>query len=293
MPTTPPGPLEVLEPGLLTLVEDLGRPGYAHLGVGRSGAADRDSFRLANRLVGNRETAAALEITLGGAAFRAGAGATVAVTGAPVPITVDGRPHGPNAAIAVPAGGTLRLGRPPVGLRTYLAVRGGVAVPPVLGSRSWDVLAGLGPPPLRAGDVLPIGTDIDGSPHTDVAPVAGLPSITTLGIRPGPRVDRFTADALDTLTGSPYVATPALNRVGVRLTGAPLRHAVDGELPPEGTVTGAIQIPPDGQPVLFLADHPVTGGYPVVAVVARADHGRAAQIRPGQSVRFVRLPPAN
>jgi biotin-dependent carboxylase-like uncharacterized protein len=261
--------LEVLHPGLLTLVEDLGRPGHAHLGVGASGAADRPSLRLANRLVGNRESAAALEITLGEAAFRLHIDTTVALTGAPAPITVDGREVAPNAAVRVHRGESVRVGRPSIGLRTYLAVRGGIAVPVVLGSRSRDTLADLGPPPLRMADMLPVGDDV-----------------ATLRIRPGPRVDRFTPEALETLAGSPYTATPSLDRVGIRLRGVAIRHRASEDLPPEGIVTGAVQIPPDGQPVLFLADHPVTGGYPVLAVVAGADQGLAAQIRPGQTVRF-------
>jgi biotin-dependent carboxylase-like uncharacterized protein len=278
--------LEVLHPGLLTLVEDLGRPGHAHLGVGASGAADRPSLRLANRLVGNRESAAALEITLGEAAFRLHIDTTVALTGAPAPITVDGREVAPNAAVRVHRGESVRVGRPSIGLRTYLAVRGGIAVPVVLGSRSRDTLADLGPPPLRMADMLPVGDDVVALPHVDPAPVPALPTVATLRIRPGPRVDHFTPEALETLAGSPYTATPALDRVGIRLRGVAIRHRASEDLPPEGIVTGAVQIPPDGQPVLFLADHPVTGGYPVLAVVAGADQGLAAQIRPGQTVRF-------
>jgi biotin-dependent carboxylase-like uncharacterized protein len=278
--------IEVVDPGLLTLVEDLGRPGHAHLGVGRSGAADRSSLRLANRLVGNRESAAALEITLGGAAFCFHADATIAFTGAPVPITVGGRAFAPNAPISVRPGDIARIQRPSVGLRTYLAVRGGVAVPAVLGSRSSDTLADLGPPALRAGDLLPVGHDVDGFPNADLAPVPDLPATPTLRIRPGPRHEHFTLDALATLTALPYTVTPALDRVGIRLLGAALRRRADEELPPEGTVTGAIQVPPNGQPVLFLADHPVTGGYPVIAVVASTDQDLAAQVRPGQKIRF-------
>jgi biotin-dependent carboxylase-like uncharacterized protein len=278
---------EVLDPGLLTIVEDLGRHGLAYLGVGRSGAADLASFRLANRLVGNLESAAALEITFGGATFRFGVGTTVAFTGAPVPIRVGERAFGPNAPILVRPGETVRIGRPTAGLRTYLAVRGGIAVPPVLGSRSHDVLADLGPPPLRRGDLIPIGDDLNGLPTTDLAPTPALPVEITLRVRPGPRLDHFTPDALASLIGTPYVVTPAIDRVGVRLRGTPLRHRSANELPPEGTVTGAVQVPPNGQPVLFLADHPVTGGYPVIAVVVSADHGLAAQARPGQLIRFV------
>jgi biotin-dependent carboxylase-like uncharacterized protein len=286
-----PHVFEVLDPGLLTIVEDLGRPGLAYLGVGRSGAADQASFRLANRLVGNPESAAALEITFGAAAFRFHGRATIAFTGAPAPITVGERSFAPNAPIPVRGGDTVHIGRPAVGLRTYLAVRGGVAVPPVLGSRSRDVLADLGPPPLRRGDLVPIGDEVDGPPVVDLAPRPALPAEITLRVRPGPRADRFTPAALTTLTGAPYLVTPALDRVGIRLRGPVLEYRIPGELPPEGTVTGAVQVPPDGQPVLFLVDHPVTGGYPVIAVVVLADHGLAAQARPGQSIRFALAPP--
>ena len=278
--------LEVIDPGLLTLIEDSGRYGLAHLGVGRSGAADQPSYRLANRLVGNQPTAAALEITLGGVAFRFGSTSTVALTGAPAPVTVDGTAHAPNGPLTVRAGSTVRVGRPAIGLRTYLAVRGGIAVPPVLGSRSRDILAGLGPAPLQRGDRLPIGGEIEHYPNVDLAPVPALPSEIILRTSSGPREDYFTPDALARLTAAAYHVTPVSNRVGIRLHGEPIRYRAR-DLPPEGTVTGAVQIPRDGQPVLFLADHPVTGGYPVIAVVESADHGLAAQARPGQTIRFV------
>ena len=279
--------IEVVRPGLLALVEDLGRPGLAHLGVGRSGAADLPSLLLANHLVGNRPSAAAIELTLGGAAFRFASTATVAVTGAPAPATVDGRPVDLAAQVRVPAGETLKVGRPPVGLRTYVAVRGGIAVPPVLGSRSRDTLAGIGPAQLARGDRLPIGSDVDsapGGPAPDVPPVVADP---VLRVYPGPRVDWFDDAALDTLFGDVYQVTPMSDRVGMRLAGGRLAYRRVGELPPEGVVTGSLQVPPEGQPVLFLADHPLTGGYPVIGVVAAADVGLAAQVRPGGRIRFV------
>ena len=218
--------LEVLATGALALVEDLGRPGLAASGVGRSGAADRSALRLANRLVANPEDAAGIEVVFGGLAVRASPGnrlaLTVALSGAPAPADVDGAPVGHHALVTVRPGQVLRLGTPPTGLRTYLAVRGGITVDPVLGSRSTDVLAGLGPPKLEPGQVLPVGPEPSELPLVDVAPVP---------------------------------------------------------------------VPPGGEPVLFLADHPVTGGYPVGAVVLDADVDRAAQVRPGQAVRFVLVPP--
>ncbi|SEG16606.1 biotin-dependent carboxylase uncharacterized domain-containing protein [Thermomonospora echinospora] len=281
--------IEVVRSGPLTTVQDLGRPGHAHLGVPCSGAADRRSLCLANRLVGNPEDAACLELTFGGLALRFHAPAWIAVTGAPAPLRVDGRPAGMNAPCHVPAGAPVEIGAPAAGVRTYLAVRGGLAVQPVLGSRATDLLSGLGPAPLEPGDRLPVGEWRDSPPiMVDQAPVPPLAAEPLLRVRPGPRDDWFAADALDTLTGGPYEVTADSNRVGVRLTGRPLRRARDGELPSEGMVTGAIQVPPNGLPIIFLADHPTTGGYPVIGVLAEADIPVAAQLRPGQRVRFRR-----
>ncbi|MDL4816116.1 5-oxoprolinase subunit C family protein [Actinomadura opuntiae] len=279
--------LDVLQSGLLATVQDLGRPGHAALGVGVAGAADPDSFRLANRAVGNPESAAAIEVTFGGLRVRSRGGVFAALTGAPAPLTVDGRAVAPYSVFHVPDGAELRMGTPAAGLRSYLAVRGGIAVPPVLGSRSTDTLSGLGPPPLKAGDVLPVGPPPRANPLLDVLPVAPPPaSGIELRAIPGPRADWLVPGALDALFGAPYEVTSEIDRVGMRLDGPRLEHAGRGELPSEGTVTGAVQVPPSGLPVLFLADHPVTGGYPVIAVVVSADIGRAAQARPGQRLRF-------
>jgi biotin-dependent carboxylase-like uncharacterized protein len=281
--------IEVVRPGPLTTVQDLGRPGHAHLGVPCSGAADRPSLCLANRLVGNPEGAACLELTFGGAALRFHGPAWVAVTGAPVPLCVNGRPAGMNAPCHVPAGALVEIGVPAEGVRTYLAVRGGLAVEPVLGSRATDLLSGLGPAPLERGDRLPVAGPPDGPPMAvDQAPVPPPAPEPVLRVRPGPRDDWFAPDALDTLMAGAYEVTADSNRVGVRLTGRPLERARDGELPSEGMVTGAIQVPPNGLPIIFLADHPTTGGYPVIGVLAEADIPVAAQVRPGQRVRFHR-----
>ncbi|MEU8124600.1 biotin-dependent carboxyltransferase family protein [Spirillospora sp. NPDC049024] len=279
--------IEVVRPGPLATVQDLGRPGRAHLGVPRSGAADRRAFRLANRLVGNPEGAAGVEFTFGGAVLRFHARAWIAVTGAPVPLRVDGRAHGMNAPCFVAAGALVELGTPGSGLRSYVAVRGGVAVDEVLGSRSTDLLSGLGPSPLAPGDRLPVGSAKGlGHINVDVVPAAPLPETPILRILPGPRHDWFTPTALATLTSVPYEVTPDSNRVGVRLNGPPLERARSGELGSEGVVIGSLQVPPSGLPIIFLADHPTTGGYPVVAVLASAAVAAAAQLRPGQSLRF-------
>lgn len=286
-----PAGLEVLETGPLATVQDLGRPGLARIGVGASGAADRNSFRLANRLVGNGEELAGIEVTFGGLVLRALAELTIAVTGAPCPITVDGRGAAMNSVLRVRRGAVVRLGIAERGLRSYLAVRGGLEVAPVLGSRSTDLLAGLGPPVLTAGTELPLGRPPARFPAVDVAPVRTLPGgQLLLTIEAGPRDDWFERRAMDTLLSATYEVTADSNRIGMRLAGPELPRSRPDELPSEGTVLGAIQVPPNGRPTLFLADHPVTGGYPVIAVVLSTDVDSAAQARPGQRVRF-RLAP--
>jgi biotin-dependent carboxylase-like uncharacterized protein len=278
--------IEVIRAGSLTTIQDLGRPGLAHLGVPRSGAADRDSLRLANRLVGNLEDAACLEITFGGFGARFDRAAIVALAGAPCPVRVSGHQASMYGPIQVRAGDEVSLGSPAQGVRTYLAIRGGVDVPPVLGSRSTDILAGLGPDPLWPGVLLPVGADTVGLPCVDVAPVPPIPQEIIVRVMPGPRDDWFTPAALTALTSSPYEVTSQSNRVGIRLAGRTLERSRTGELPSEGMVCGALQVPPTGQPVLFLADHPVTGGYPVIAVVWEQDVCLTAQARPGQRLRF-------
>jgi len=278
--------IEVVRAGPLTTVQDLGRPGLAHLGVGHSGAADRPAARLGNRLVGNAESAATLEVTLGGLALRFGRTGTVALTGAPVPARVSGSAVAMHTPIVLNAGDTLELGLAERGVRTYVAVRGGVAVEPVLGSRSTDTLSGLGPPSLTDGTRLPVGDAVIGFPNVDVAPVPELPAEVLLRARRGPRDDWFTDEAPNALTSEPYEVTPQSDRIGLRLRGPALERQRTEELPSEGLVEGALQVTPDGMPVLFLADHPVTGGYPVIAVVDTEHIHLAAQARPGQMIRF-------
>ncbi|PDP87894.1 allophanate hydrolase [Glycomyces fuscus] len=279
--------LEVVAAGPMTTVQDAGRFGHADLGVGRSGAADTDSYALANRLLANPPGAAALEATLGGLRVRARGPVTVAVTGAGVPLRVDGRGAAVNTVLHLPDGAELAMGVPDRGLRSYLGVRGGVDVPPVLGSRSTDVLAGLGPGLPVPGALLPVGpapADFPNVDHAPAAPVGGPEAVLRVVL--GPREDWFTEGAVRTLLSSAYEVTPRSDRVGARLSGPALERARSGELPSEGMVAGSLQVPPGGEPVLFLADHPVTGGYPVVAVVCSADLPGAAQARPGTRLRF-------
>ncbi|MFE4398290.1 MULTISPECIES: biotin-dependent carboxyltransferase family protein [Streptomycetaceae] len=281
--------LVVERPGPLTTVQDLGRRGVAHLGVPRAGALDEPALRAANRLVGNDPGAAGLESTLGGVALRAVAAVLVAVTGAPSPVRVDGRPAAWGAPVLVPAGAVLEVGAATAGVRGYLAVAGGIDVPPVLGSRSTDLLAGLGPAPLAAGDRLPVGTPPPYRARPELVPLPAPPAELVLRLRLGPRADWFTPEAVARLGRDRYLVSPTGNRVGLRTEGPPVARARDGELPSEGMVLGAVQIPPDGRPVVFLADHPTTGGYPVIGVVPAADLAAAAQARPGTPVRFVPL----
>ncbi|MFD7999028.1 5-oxoprolinase subunit C family protein [Streptomyces mirabilis] len=279
--------LAVVRAGALTTVQDRGRPGHAHLGVPRSGALDAPAAALANRLVGNPVGAAVLETTLNGCALRPRSVVTVAVTGAPCPVTVGGRPAPWGAPVRVPAGALLDIGPAHAGVRSYVAVAGGVAVDPVLGSRSTDLLSGLGPPPLTDGTVLPLGRPDGVHTRVDVVPHPGPPSELVLRVTPGPRDDWFTTSALRTLATGTYRVSSASNRIGLRTEGPSLERAVSGELPSEGMVLGAVQVPPDGRPVVFLADHPTTGGYPVIAVVRGADLPAAAQAVPGTPVRFM------
>ncbi|MDE3130849.1 MAG: biotin-dependent carboxyltransferase family protein [Acidobacteriota bacterium] len=290
--------VEVLAPGALTTIQDLGRPGWAHIGVPRSGAADRPALRIANRLVGNADGAAALETTLSGPRLRFDGAAELALTGAPVGARIAGRAVPMNHAFEVEAGEELKLAVARAGLRTYIAVRGGIVAPLALGSAATDILTGLGPAPLAAGDVLEVGparsrVEAEGgdgrpiwSPAPSPPPPVGLPD-SLLRVIVGPRSDWFTADSIKRLFSEPFGVDQASNRIGIRLTGQAFERARSGELPSEGLVPGAIQVPTDGQPIMLLADHPTTGGYPVIAVVHSDDLPLAAQLRPGQHLRFV------
>ena len=317
----------VVDPGLLTLVQDLGRPGLGDLGVVASGAADRDAARQANRLVGNRSREAVLETVLGGLTLTAHGHQVMALAGAEAGGTITAAD---GATRRVPArtpfvvldGQTLTVDEPVGGLRVYVGLRGGLDVPPVLGSRSTDTLSGLGPAPLTAGDRLArrVGPDARGAagasaasptaagapaseeagvvmvgdPETSLRPMPAPGQVAVLRVVPGPRDDWFGEAGLERLFTQDWDVSQQTDRIGVRLTapddGAPLERVREGELKSEGAVRGALQVPPSGEPVLFLSDHPVTGGYPVIGVVARADLSLAAQLPPGARVRFVPHP---
>ena len=280
--------IRIVESGLLATLQDLGRAGAAALGVAPSGALDRGALRTANRLVGNPEGAAGVEITMGGLRAVAERDLWFAVAGAWGPIRLDGRDLDPYEAHEWPAGGELHLDWFAHGARAYLAVRGGLDGPAVLGSRASDLLAGLGAGPLRAGrrigvrdeasvDIPTPGISPWGAPHDDLIEVE---------LAPGPRAAWFAASASRDLFESVWTVTNDADRVGVRLDGPALARAREGELPSEGMVPGALQIPPTGRPTILLADGPVTGGYPVIAVATDASLDAIAQARPGTLLRF-------
>lgn len=295
LPSPPRRPvLQVDDPGLQTLVEDRGRHGYGDLGVPGSGAADLGAARAANDAVGNVRDAAVLE-NIGGLALTALVDTVVVVTGAEAPVSVHRRPGTTHPGRPVPQGtpvlltpGTqLTVGPATRGLRSYVGVRGGVVTAPVLGSASTDLLSGLGPAPLTPGDLVHAGR-----PSGTVAPVAASPRTDgVLRVVPGPRDDWFPG-GVRALTATRWTVSPASNRVGIRLAGdRPVVRDRDGELPSEGMVPGSVQVPPDGLPVLFLRDHAVTGGYPVIATVVPGDLDAAAQLAPGSTVIFRAVDP--
>lgn len=277
--------LEVLRPGALTTIQDRGRVGFAHLGVPGAGAADPLSLRLANRLVGNREGAAALEITLLGPTLQATTDTVIAVTGGSVAVHVDDEPVATGQTVAVAAGRTISVRAVRRGLRAYLAVAGGVRVTPILGSRSTDTLSGLGPEPLQAGQrlpILPCTESVGRYLRRLPAPDENEP----LRVIPGPHAGWFTPHALELLLEQPYQVDSASDRTGVRLKGPPLERTRQRELDSEGMVTGALQVPVDGQPIALLPNHGPTGGYPAIATVIAADLWRLGQARPAQALRF-------
>lgn len=299
--------------GPQALIQDVGRPAVGSLGVGQAGAADVWGLAEANNAVGNHAGAAAVEFLLGNAKFTAQDDVTLALGGAvgPAQILQDGKAVGDapvGEAFELAAGASLQIGFTTEGMRGYLAVKGGFAAEEVLGSRSTDTMSGLGPKPLAAGDVLGVlapaggGSDADTDPaDTDPAeadaiepvdyPIAG--EVTVLRYSPGPRDDWFGTEGLEHFEEAVWEVSTESNRVGARLKPAdgaePLQRIRSGELATEGMVTGALQVPPNGEPVLFLADHPVTGGYPVIGVVLEADIRLAAQLPPGALVQFERV----
>ncbi|HEY8528566.1 MAG TPA: 5-oxoprolinase subunit PxpB [Paenibacillaceae bacterium] len=307
--------LTVLDPGLLSTVQDLGRPGWQAFGVSAGGAADREAMRIANALVGNPPDAAVLELTLRGGAYRAEREVLVALFGADFEMFADGRPIPCGCPVRLPAGTVLSFGRPKRGCRAYLAVAGGFDVPPVLGSRSTDLRAGIGGldgRALRKGDRLPAG-----NPSPDAlrllrkleeeksAAEAGRPEIprevafvahdawfwdgrpVELRFLPGRSWERFSEGARRAFAEAEYAVSPQSDRMGVRLEEGPeLRRADTAETVSHGVVPGAVQVPAGGRPIVLGRDCQPTGGYPIIAHVIRADWWKLAQLRPGDRVVF-------
>lgn len=301
MPSSDALHFEVIAAPIPAVFQDLGRFGQTGQGVSASGALDRSSFNAANRIVGNPWNTPCLELTLGGFSFKSASRAVIGVTGADCAITVrsadssfEARPYTP---ISLEPGDVVSFANPARGMRSYLAVRGGFDVTPVLGSAATDTLAVVGPDAIVAGSILALkqmDRDLT-SVSVDEVPAFELPKagdVVTLDVVYGPRTDWFTQKGLDTLTGQLWQVTPQSSRVGIRLSAdVSLERKDNAELPSEGTANGAIQVPHSGQPVLFLADHPLTGGYPVIGAVAEHHLDLAGQIPINAKIQFRPLKP--
>ncbi|QXZ11224.1 5-oxoprolinase/urea amidolyase family protein [Comamonas sp. Y33R10-2] len=295
VPTDNAPALQVRATGLLTLFQDLGRHGQAGQGVSASGAMDQAALKTANRLVGNASNLPALETVGGGLSLQSRGEQVIAIAGAIAPITITNAAGQswamPSyAALALADGDTVTIGQPTAGARCYVAVRGGYQVQPVLGSAATDTLAHVGPPALLCGQWLGVQPAVHAVVADAALPVQALPAAdaeVVLDVELGPRTDWFTPKAVALLASQRWQVTPQSNRVGLRLAGEQaLTRSITSELPSEGTPLGAIQVPASGQPVLFLADHPLTGGYPVIGCVAAHHLDLAGQIPVGAWIRF-------
>jgi biotin-dependent carboxylase-like uncharacterized protein len=285
--------LTVIRPGILTTIQDLGRWGHQATGVPVAGPMDEYSHLLANRILGNSPSAAALEITLMGPELSSDVDVWCAVSGATFPLTIDGRPVRMHEAFPLRAGARLRFGERTAGARATLAVRGGIDVEPILGSRSTSLISRMGPfggRALKAGDELPIlGADLrvdSAAAHGRVRPLELPDGGAALRVIRGPQDHMFTPKAYDTLFGSRFIVTPSSNRMGYRLEGSPLAHAGSADILSDATPFGSIQVPASGQPILLMADRQTTGGYPKIATVITADLPLAGQLAPGDWVEF-------
>lgn len=287
--------VEVIKPGLLTTLQDAGRMGLMHIGIGRSGAFDATALRIANALCGNAPDACGLETTLVGPTLRFHADAQVAITGAPMPVAIDGKDAPMWAPLPIAAGACIAFGAARAGCRSYLAVRGGFAVEAVLGSRSQDINAALGPSggrPLHAGDRLPTAAAFDARDHVvpkwrvDPRPWFDVDTATPLRLLRGTHFDHLTETSRKQLFSRPFIVQNASNRVGIRLAGPGLEWNAPSEMISAGCLPGLVQLPPSGQPIAFGPECPVSGGYPRIGQIAAVDLPRLAQRRPGDAVRF-------
>lgn len=294
MPSDQPH-IHVQRPGLFTTIQDLGRYGFQRFGVSISGAMDRWALKVGNRLLGNPDEAAVLEVTIQGPELLFEQALTIAITGADLSPTGNGVTLPMWTVVAMPAGSRLQFGTRRQGARAYLAIAGGIEGPLILGSRSTHVrsrVGSLGGRALKRGDCLDVGAGSTASaqyvgrallpsdrPHYSSSP--------TVQVVPGPHIDRFTQEALQVLTENPYRVTSESDRMGYRLCGGELRHQSSAEIVSNAVTFGAIQVPADRQPILLMADCQTTGGYPIIATVVAADHSLAAQLCPGDSISFM------
>ena len=282
--------IEVIEPGAQTTVQDLGRRGQLRYGIPPSGALDVGAFIIANRLVGNADDAGALECTLTGPRFRVDARCAIAVTGADVPVSVNGQGVETWRTLLLEAGDTVRIGAARSGLRSYVAFSGGLDVPLRLGSRATYLrgkLGGLEGRALRKGDRLALLAATLPPVHhlaNDAVPVYGTEAVARIVL--GPQGDRFTRAGIETFLSSPYPLLPQSDRMGARFAGARIEHVRGHDIVSDGIAAGSVQVPGDGQPIVLLADRQSTGGYTKIATVCSFDLGRIAQLRPGQVLRF-------
>ncbi len=286
--------IQVQTPGLQTTVQDLGRNGFGPIGVSPSGAADPISLRLGNRLVGNAESAAGLEMMLLGGTFVFPEGATLALTGSDFGATLDDVRLDVGASVRVRAGQTLRLGPTKSGARCYLCVQGGISVQPFLGSASTHILSGLGGfegRALRKGDVLRIGSASQPFRNRTIAPHAWdhLSRRVVLRLTSGPQVDWFSESSLRSFYANTYRVGEQSNRMGLRLEGAAITQRRAAQMVTEGVSLGAVQVPAGGSPIILFVEQQTTGGYPKIANVIAADIHRVGQLRPRDEVRFAEV----
>jgi len=286
--------LKVISPGFLTTVQDLGRFRFAHLGVSPAGAADGFASRLGNLLVNNDANTSALEMTLIGGSFEFESNSLIAITGADCGPTLDDEALPMWTSMVVRAGQTLKCGAMKTGARCYLCVHGGINVEKIMASASTHVQTGIGGwqgrRPLKKGDALPIAEIPREAKHHSCTVRKDLINYlyekSTIGVTPGPQSDFFSRESLRIFSSTPYLVSESSNRVGLRLKGESIARGKSEELITEGLSLGAVQVPPDGQPIILFVEHPTTGGYPKIANVISADFCRVGQLKPRDEVRF-------
>lgn len=279
-------------PGLLTTIQDAGRFGYGQYGVTPSGPMDAESFQIANLLVGNAPGESALEATVLGPAFHTTENTIIAITGADMSPTLDGKSIPMNRALSVPAGSQVKLQGAKDGSRTYIAFYGGFDIPPIMGSQATSLqchIGGLDGRKLEKGDAIPLRTVSDVPPNLSRRATAHRirrKSENIIRVLLGPQEDAFTAEGLATFLGTPYTVSKEFDRMGCRLDGQPIQHKTDGNIISDGIVNGAIQVPTTGQPIIMLAERQATGGYTKIATVISADLPVIGQCCPGDIIRF-------